>query len=202
MALLLIRHGETDLNAARVVQFPHTPLGDNGLSQAEQLGLSLRTRTIDLILTSDYTRARMTAERVAQHVGAELTESAFLRERNFGDIRGTAYDELGDIDIFAPEFSPPGGESWDVFHSRVDQAWEEVTARAQALSGDLVVITHGLVLRSLFERILDVSTHEIESDMVVANTSVTVVDHGPPWQVVELASVAHLSDGPNDVAPA
>lgn len=201
MALLLIRHGETDLNATRVVQFPDTPLGRGGMLQAERLGQQLSARPIELVLTSDYTRARSTAERVAGHAGAVLVESAHLRERNFGELRGKSYTEFGDIDIFARDFVPPAGESWPVFNTRVDAAWQEVVARADALAGDLAVVTHGLVLRSLFERILDVSAHTMESDLVVANTSVTTVEREPPWRVLDLANVEHLAEGPGDVAP-
>ena len=201
MALLLIRHGETELNAARVVQFPDTPLGEIGMRQADQLGLTLADRSIELVLTSDYKRAQTTAQRIAQYTGARLIESVRLRERNFGEIRGKCYDDLGDIDIFADDYLPPGGESWAVFNTRVDIAWDEVISAARTLSGDLVVVTHGLVLRSLIERVLDVSEHAIEPEMVVANTSVTLVERDPPWRVVELASVEHLAQRVGDVAP-
>ena len=201
MSLLLIRHGETDLNAAQVVQFPETPLGDHGLLQAEQLGQSLTRRSVELVLTSDYQRARTTAERVAQHTGANLIESTQLRERNFGEIRGKPYTDFGDLDIFALDYKPPGGESWEDFHTRVDIAWNEITSHAQALAGDLAVVTHGLVLRSLLERRLDVSAHTLGTDLVVANTSVTIVDRDPPWRVVELASVEHLDEGGRETAP-
>jgi 2,3-bisphosphoglycerate-dependent phosphoglycerate mutase len=200
MALLLIRHGETDLNAARVVQFPDTPLGECGRRQAERLGLSLADRSIELVLTSDYRRARTTADRVAEHAGADLVESVSLRERNFGEVRGKSYASLGDVDIFAADYQPPGGESWAAFNTRVDTAWNEVTSRARSLSGDLAVVTHGLVLRSLIERVLDVSGYAVEPGLVVANTSVTVVDRDPPWRVIELAGVDHLEDAAGDVA--
>jgi probable phosphoglycerate mutase len=201
MALLLIRHGETDFNTKRVVQFPDTPLGEHGLRQAQQLARSLVRRSIGLVLTSDYMRARTTAETVARLTGAELIESAHLRERNFGDIRGTPYAELGELDIYAPQYTPPGGESWEVFDARVDVAWDDIVRRAAQISGDLVIVTHGLVLRSLFARTLDLGGHMIETNAVVANTAVTIVDHAPPWRVIDLASVAHLSDGDRNAAP-
>jgi len=46
-----------------------------------------------------------------------------LRERNLGDHRGTALSEL-DVDVFAAGYHPPGGESWPMFHARVEQAWD------------------------------------------------------------------------------
>ncbi len=200
MAILLIRHGETDCNVNRVVQFPETPLGENGHLQAEQLGRGLKSRPIKQIISSDYQRAKTTAEHLAAHLELDITHSANLRERNFGDIRGIPYDELGEIDIFTPDYVPPNGESWEVFNARVDRAWDEVTDCADELSGDLAVVTHGLVLRSLIDRILDVSEYVIEPDVVVANTSVTIVERDPPWRVVEFAGVGHLEQSSRDGA--
>lgn len=201
MNFLLIRHGETEFNAGRIVQFPDTPLGANGILQADSLGQSLARRDIGLILTSDYLRARMTAERIAAHTRAPLLTSANLRERNFGDLRGRSYAEFGELDILGPDYAPPGGEAWPDFNSRVDAAWREIVGHARDLAGDLVVVTHGLVLRSLLERVLDVSGHGNCSGLTVANTSVTTVERQPPWRVLELAAVAHLDGGARDVAP-
>jgi len=201
MAILLIRHGETDLNASRVVQFPHTPLGAIGLEQAERLGRRLAAQPPVLVISSDYLRARQTAEHVAREARAPLVESEEWRERNFGELRGRSYDTLGALDILARDYEPPGGERWADFDSRVDRAWEALVARAATLAGDIAVVTHGLVLRSLLERRL----HTPQADaagLVVANTSVTAVDPLPPWRVRLLACVAHLEGDAREVAPA
>ena len=194
MKILIIRHGETDLNAARVIQHPDTPLSVRGLEQAERLGRHLASRDIDLVLASDYARARTTAEHVSKHAGAPLEINTDLRERNFGDLRGTAYADLGDIDFTADGYEPPNGESWEVFHHRVDQAWATVVDVARGLANDLAVVTHGLVVSSLVDRVLDVSAHFPEPKFVAPNTSFTVVEPTKPWRVVELANVAHLED--------
>ena len=194
MTLLLIRHGETELNAGRIVQFPDTPLGANGIAQAARLGQRLASRNIGLVLSSDYRRARMTAAGVVAHCGAPLLEDASLRERNFGDFRGSAYAEHG-IDIMAPDFEPPNGEAWAVFHARVDRAWRVIQDHMSKVDGDLVVITHGLVLRSLFERVLDRNGHLLEPGLVVHNTAVTTVERAAPWRITDLACIAHLDGG-------
>ena len=194
MTLLLIRHGETELNAGRVVQFPDTPLGANGIAQALRLGQYLATRDIGLVLSSDYRRARMTAASVVAHTGAPLVEHESLRERNFGDFRGSAYAEH-DIDIMAHDVMPPNGEGWAEFHARVDRAWQLIQEHAARVTGDLVVVTHGLVLRSIFERKLDLGMLAVAPDLVVHNTSVTLVERGAPWRVQQLASITHLDDG-------
>ena len=50
MSIYLIRHGQTDLNAARVVQHPHTPLSEVGLEQARRVGERMRADPIALVL--------------------------------------------------------------------------------------------------------------------------------------------------------
>ncbi|MGR8947125.1 MAG: histidine phosphatase family protein [Gammaproteobacteria bacterium] len=199
MSILLIRHGETELNATRVVQFPETPLGQNGLGQAEQLAQRMAEHRVERILTSDYARAQTTAEKVMHKTSAELLTSELLRERHFGDLRGQAYERLEGIDIFARDYHPPGGETWEEFDARVDKAWDEMKSHAADVDGDLVVVTHGLVLRSLLERLIDLNGFELGDDLVVANTSVTEVSANAPWQLRRLACVAHLEFGPNDV---
>jgi len=188
--IFLIRHGETADNAARIVQLPDAPLSPRGIAQAERLARRVAREGLARILSSDLARARTTAESLHRATGAPLVFEALLHERNFGDIRGTAYVDLG-LDMFAPDYAPPNGETWPVFHARVDRAWERVQALAAATDGNLAVVTHGLVCRSLASRHLRLP----EGVMVPErweNTSVTVIDWPAPWRVRLLNCVAHL----------
>ena len=150
MAILLIRHGETPSNAARVIQTPETPLSERGREQAERLARRLRGEGVAHILSSDLSRAVMTSEALRAATGARLELEPLLQERNFGDLRGTPYAELAQ-DLFGPQFDPPGGESWEVFHRRVDTAWDRVREIAAGTSGNLAVVTHGLQWRTFLE---------------------------------------------------
>jgi len=127
-----------------------------------------------------------------------LAIEPLLRERNFGDLRGTPYAELG-FDMFALEYAPPNGETWPMFHERVDRAWERVQElAASTTSGSLAVVTHGLVCRSLAARHLILRSGDAVPERW-ENTSLTIVDWPAPWRVRLLNSVAHL-DG-LDAAP-
>ncbi len=196
--LFLIRHGETEGNALRIVQHPHVPLSPRGLVQAERLARRLASEGIARIVSSDYARAVTTAEPLQRATGAPLAIEPLLRERNFGDLRGRPYAELG-FDMFEPDYAPPNGETWPVFHERVDRAWARVQELATTTTGgSLAVVTHGLVCRSLAAR------HLILADGAVAperweNASLTIVDWPAPWRVRLLNCVAHL-DG-LDAAP-
>ena len=129
--ILLIRHGETAGNAARIVQKPDIPLSPRGEAQAAALARRLAGEGVAQILSSDLARAAATAERLRAATGAPLGFDPLLQERNFGDVRGTPYDALG-FDLFAPDYAPPNGETWEVFHARVDRAWERVRALSAA----------------------------------------------------------------------
>src|SRR5262250_949339 len=95
MAIYLIRHGETDSNAARIVQTPDVPLSTRGLAQAGRAADRLAKLGVGAILSSDLRRAVMTADRLNASTGAPTTFDAGLQERNYGDIRGQAYATLG-----------------------------------------------------------------------------------------------------------
>jgi broad specificity phosphatase PhoE len=200
--IFVIRHGETPGNAARVVQTPDTPLSERGIEQAERLGRRLSGQGIGHILASDLTRAAMTAERLADAIGAPVEYDSLLQERNFGAVRGTAYADL-DVDLFAADYAPPEGEDWATFHARVARAWARVRAVASQCDPTgqsdptdqtprhLAVVTHGLVCFSLAQNHFTLAPGAV-APMRFGNTSLTIVDAAPPWTVRLLNCTAHL----------
>jgi len=197
--ILLIRHGETAGNAARIVQKPDIPLSPRGEAQADALARRLAGEGITQIFSSDLERAAATARRLRATTGAPIAFDPLLQERNFGDVRGTRYDQLG-FDLFEPGYAPPNGETWEVFHARVDQAWARIRTMAAVTPGTLAVVTHGLVCRSIAAR------HVALAEGVLApekweNTSVTIVDAQEPWRVSLLNDIAHLASSELNPAP-
>jgi probable phosphoglycerate mutase len=195
--ILLIRHGETVGNASRIVQRPDSPLSPRGVAQAERLARQLAGEGVARIVSSDLARAATTAERVWRATGAPLVFDPLLQERNFGDLRGIAYDDLG-VDMFAEGYEPPNGESWPVFHARVDRAWAAVQALAASTDGSLAVVTHGLVCRSLTAHHLRLPDGAVAPERW-ENTSLTIIECPAPWPVRLLNCVAHL-DGLDSAA--
>lgn len=189
--IYLIRHGETALNANRTFQPPATPLSERGLEQARRLGVRLAPAGIARILASDLARAAMTAEAVQAATRAPLEFDAELHERNFGDLRGRAYDSLG-FDAYREGYTPPNGESWEMFHERVARAWPRVLAVAARTEGPLAVVTHGLVCRAIL------SFHAPPAPGLAPpggfrNTSLSVLE-GAPWRATLVDCVAHLDE--------
>ena len=196
--ILLIRHGETDANAARVVQRPDVALSAHGVEQAHRLAVRLAKRRVGAIVSSDLRRAVMTAETLRERIPVPLTFDPGLRERDYGDVRGIPYADLA-TDIFAPDYSPPNGETWAAFHARVADAWTRMQAIARRTDGDLVVVTHGLVCHAIATRHLELPAGT-SVGMGWTHTSVTEID-GPPYRFASLVDCsAHLAAAP-DGAP-
>jgi probable phosphoglycerate mutase len=191
MSILLVRHGETAGNAGRVLQRAEIPLNERGLRQAELLSERLCGLGFAHVLCSDLQRARMTAAPLLARSGLRVEETPLLQERNFGDLRGTPYDQLPE-DPFAPDFVPPGGESWDAFHDRVAAAFALISARRRSLDGHLVVVTHGLVCRAILQRHAQLGSGHSTPDRY-DNTSVTVLDPEPPHATRLINCTEHLS---------
>ena len=190
MAILLVRHGKTDGNAARILQRPDVPLNGRGMRQAEQLARRLFAHGFVRILCSDLLRARMTAAPLAARSGLAIEESPLLQERNFGDLRGVPYADLAE-DPFGPDFVPPNGEDWPTFRARVADAFAFIVSRRRGVSGTLVVVTHGLVCRALVER------HALLPEGVVVperfdNAGITVLHEDAPHGVSLVNCTRHL----------
>ena len=149
--LVLVRHGETDWNVERRVQgHSDTPLNENGRDQARRLSPLLGLEAFDLILSSDLVRASETA-RLSLPEGTAISETADLRELNFGDWEGLTGPE---IEVDAPGSlgktwrgwgQAPNGESLSAFAERIDRV--VVRLRAELVEGTALVVAHGGTLR-------------------------------------------------------
>lgn len=220
MSIFLIRHGETALNAARVVQPADTSLSERGRAQAKAVADRLAGRVRGgtsgvrppaddrtggtghpplaraVILSSDLPRAFETATVIAAATGLDLQTTELLRERNFGALRGRAYDELG-YDPLATSEAPPGGESVAQFEARMACAFDEILALRAMVAEDLIVVTHGLVIRTLLARHARLPAGA-GLPAGLANASLTMLAAMPPHEAFLVNCTAHLQGGIRD----
>jgi probable phosphoglycerate mutase len=198
--LLLIRHGETALNTARVLQPADTPLSARGVEQAEALARRLASMDVAAIISSDLPRALRTAEAIAAASGAPIETSALLHERNYGDWRGRPYDGL-EIDPLTMQEAPPGGESAAAFALRVARAFAHLVQRQAAAGGNLAVVTHGLVIRALLTAHARLPEGGA-APLHLGNTGLSLVDAQPPHRATLLNCTRHLAPALGDAAGA
>src|SRR2546430_12782852 len=119
MRLILVRHGETIYNAQRrFTGQSDVPLNTLGEWQAAALGECLAREHLDVIVTSDLERTRVTAGAIAHNHHLPIQEDRDLREMALGEWEGYTYDEVLTIDANLaaqwrgepPPYPPPSGE--------------------------------------------------------------------------------------------
>ncbi|MDQ1686872.1 MAG: 2,3-bisphosphoglycerate-dependent phosphoglycerate mutase [Frankiaceae bacterium] len=152
--VLLVRHGETDDNAAARFQGRiDTPLNDRGREQSRALAGALAGEGLRALYSSPLARARETAEIVGEQLGLALVLDPRLMEADAGAWSGMLSADIiaADADAFAawrarrPGFRFPGGESVEEQDARVAAALLDVAA------GPLpaLVVTHGGAIRAV-----------------------------------------------------
>ncbi len=174
MRLLLVRHGQSEWNAGRVLQGQaDVPLSDLGRAQAAVLAPTVAALLPDRAVTSDLVRASATAV-ILGHPDARLDPA--LREIDVGAWQGRAIPELVAEDSAAyagwraGTHRPDGGEDWATFAARVQQAilWEVTSAGAKTL----LVVCHGGVIRAVLDVFLGLRPRHV---LPVAPASLTVL---------------------------
>jgi len=81
MKIYLIRHGKSSADDNLKRQGPETPLSEEGIIQAEALGKRLQKINIDVFLSSNWARAKETAEIVAKHIPTPLEILETIHEK-------------------------------------------------------------------------------------------------------------------------
>ncbi|MFT4112588.1 histidine phosphatase family protein [Silvibacterium sp.] len=165
MALLFIRHAETDL-AGRFCGHADPPVHAKGLAQIEKLLQTLEGERIDAIYTSDLLRARTTANAIGKAFGIGPVTLPELREISFGEWEALSWAEIEDRDAeYAqrwtaefPHLPAPGGERFDAFQSRILRVVKELFA-SQA-EKPAAVVTHAGVMRVVLQSLCGVSEQE------------------------------------------
>jgi probable phosphoglycerate mutase len=144
--LVLVRHGETEGNAAgTLLGRRESPLTARGRADATALAAVLGP--VSRLVTSPLGRARATADALGLDVPAEV-DSRWI-EVDYGEFEGRALDAVPS-EVWArwradPAFAPPGGESLAEVGVRVREACDELFARAgEGARGDadVVVVSH------------------------------------------------------------
>jgi 2,3-bisphosphoglycerate-dependent phosphoglycerate mutase len=157
MTIYLLRHGQSEGNLASlysgVSDHALTPLGRE---QALEAGRQFQDHQFDQLFTSQLSRAVETADLFLQASGAKVGKRqarAELNERNFGVFEGQnepkgcgaesgpSWRVSRDV-----EFVPEGGESMRQVHSRAVAFLDEI---AGTKNGDVLIVAHGNVLRSM-----------------------------------------------------
>lgn len=163
--LLLVRHGETEWNAARRIQgHSNSALSPLGRRQADAVAQRLAQTRIDAIYSSDLDRALDTAAPFACRLGLTVQPVPALREKSYGDWEGMTEAEI--IAAFPDgwhryhvqqelNYPIPGGETWEQVQTRVLGALLKILAEHPGPDETVAIVGHGASLRPVILDALD-----------------------------------------------
>ena len=145
-----LRHGEAQSNKSDIVSCSldlKNNLTERGIKQIEEAATTLENNHIDIIVCSDLTRTKETAEIVAKHLHiptADIVFDARLREYNFGDFEGTSRTKWHAYWSTQPweeiEKKVPGGESPADIRNRIFAALKEIDEKYH--NKKILIISH------------------------------------------------------------
>ncbi|WP_280468545.1 histidine phosphatase family protein [Nocardia cyriacigeorgica] len=156
--LILVRHGETEGNVARILDtsLPGLPLTQRGAAQAKTFGSRL-TIPPRLLLSSQALRARQTAGFIEGATGVSAGVLDGVHEVQVGDLEGENSQEAHELFLrvyrswHEGELAQrlPGGESGqevlDRFLPAITDLRDGYLAGADA--GDVLLVNHGAAMR-------------------------------------------------------
>jgi alpha-ribazole phosphatase len=197
--LLLVRHGETEMNSAqRYWGSTDVGLGSSGLKQAEQLRDRLAAERIDSVYSSQMKRALLTAQTIASIHGVEVTGCPELREIDFGKIEGLNFAEVhAQFPEIArlwtqrsPQLTYPEGESLVELEARISRFRTRLAKHTE--NEVVLIVAHSGVLRALICQILDLEKRNrwnIRLDLA----SLSIIDIYPETAILSLLNdTCHL----------
>jgi len=187
----IMRHGQSRANARGIIvsRIENDRRGDYGLSElgrqqalAAARGCGLPGNTV--ICSSDFSRARQTAEIVRAYLGApEVVIAEALRERCFGDWEGSAtgnYARVWAADEVNPRYA--GGDV-EPAAAVLDRSTAFIVDLERRYSGrDILLVSHGdtlQILRAGFLR-MNPSQHRSLPELKTAEIRQLRLDARPP----------------------
>lgn len=165
----LIRHGQTDWNAAARIQgATDIPLNDTGRGQAADAVTPLSRYDWDFIVSSPLSRAAETADLIAADLELEVTRRIpGLIERDYGPAEGL----VAGTELDALRF-PGGFHGAETEASVADRGILALQQLAREHPGArIIVVSHGTLIRLSLAQVLD---REIGS---IDNAALTLVHH-------------------------
>lgn len=217
MKLLLIRHGQTPSNVARILDavVPGPSLTELGRQQAVELADALEGTPIARLYASNQTRAQETAAPLARRRGLDVAVRDGLREISAGRWEGRADEEavtdyvstvvrwvMGDLDARIAD-GPSGAETLERFQGVIDEivAEAEREGRGTADADATAVVSHGAMLRFWAGTTAENVTPEFMRDSPLRNTGLIELHRRPngAWHAVRWMD--HVADDAGALVP-
>ena len=209
--IYFVRHGETEANISNnVYQTPTTPLTQKGKSQAVIVAERLATLPIEIIISSNLTRAKETVEIIADKLKITIEYSdLFVEVRKPSEVFGKDKDSQIALDYKKETKNHYYYSNW---HYSDEESFNELKERAlmalQYLANrseeNILVVTHAEFLKCMIACVIlgDKLTREECEKCIYSlrseNTGITTFDYSaelknPSWFLRGWNDQSHLN---------
>jgi len=158
--IFLVRHAESIANVQKIITSSYqTQLGIGlshlGIKQAKKASLFFKKAGIKpYILSSDFDRAKQTAEIISKETSTSIHLNTLLRERYFGVFDNHSADHYSEIwDADSKGIIHPSVES---LHSVFQRMWQVIKNVKRLKVDNIVLVSHGdslLILEAGYKKI-------------------------------------------------
>ncbi len=154
--LHLLRHGEPD-GAGRLIGRTDARPTAAGIAACADRARDL---PIEVLLSSDLSRAQLAGEAIGRATGLPLTLDPRWRELDFGAWDGLLPAEVNDLALSRfhddpDRHPPPGGERWSALTARITAAIDTLAARST------LVVTHGGAMRAALAMLCGLDARQV-----------------------------------------
>lgn len=199
--LIIIRHGETEANMAKVWQGSlDAPLTERGEWQAEAAAQGVRKLAdelpIDHFYVSPLGRTQRTAAPIAEAIGMQPIIEDGLREFDLGDWEGRSFQELRDQERLwerwaqDPTFTPPNGESPALVSRRSVEVFESLADRHPGET--VMAVTHGGIICNVLATFVGEGPQDWQN-WHPHNCAISVLQRTKDgWEPLRVNDISHL----------
>lgn len=191
MRLYLIRHAESEANVRGILdtRLPGPPLTELGRQQSQTLAEGLGQESISAVYASHATRARQTAEPLAEALAVDVQSLEGVHEVSVGVLEGRA--DQASVEAYMGVFRQwtrgdlsvpmPGGESGQQVRARYSTAVAELRAKHEPADPDGIValVSHGGAIRLSAEWLAGNVRPELADRGLIPNTGMVVLETLP-----------------------
>lgn len=180
--LIIIRHGQSMGNVeGKFIGITDSPLSPLGIRQAQLTAEYLKDVKIDKVYSSNLSRAKVTAEIIAQKHGLNVNVEPDFREIDAGLWEEVEFSRL--ITLFPQSYSqwlenvseaqPDGGEAYKQVYERVSKALDKVIS--ENLGKTILIASHATSIKAMECKFLGKGFSVAKELSWVPNASVTIV---------------------------
>ncbi|SNZ11605.1 probable phosphoglycerate mutase [Persephonella hydrogeniphila] len=196
--IILIRHGESEYNAKRIVQgHIDTDLTPAGIVQARLAAETLKNFPIEKIISSDLKRAYRTATIIGDVLDLAVEKDSRIREMSFGEWEGRSYEHIFQTDYHTfnnwlknPVACPlPSQEDLKDFENRIKSFYKDLLNREEK---NILVVGHGGSIQGILCVACNIGFENLWA-FKHSNTGISIIQVSNPQVSIRLInSTSHL----------